>query len=310
VCFRWEKQEVVGQGRFGTVFKGRNVDSGQAVAVKQLHLSDETGCQASEAQEALRQLEREIGLVMRLKHRNVVQYFGTESQGGVFSIVMEYISGGSLRDLLSEEGPLTEGRTRLFTRQLLEGLRFLHVEHGIAHRDIKCANILLDKTNTIKLADFGASKSIAALTSARSARNGVGSPLWMAPEVIRMERHDDFWRKADVWSVGATVIEMGTGEPPWNDFSNPTAALFHIATTKDPPPFPKDFSPDATAFLRCCFTRNVVERASATDLLQHAFFAPRDAFLIAEQHEQQEQQRREDAKKKKRSDVQEGGGKG
>ena len=158
--------------------------------------------------------------------------------GSVFNIFMEYVPRGTIADLVKRNGPCSEILLRNFTRQVLLGLRSLHAA-GIAHRDIKGQNLLLDDDNVVKVADFGSAKRIVkrnitpsgggavGLGSSPAANQMQGSPLWMAPEVIKqkVDRDVQAWKRADVWSVGCTVIEMATGRPPWNFFSNPTAAM-------------------------------------------------------------------------------------
>lgn len=198
-----------------------------------------------------------------------------------------------------------ESVIRLYTRQILRGLEYLH-QRGIMHRDIKGANILVDKCGQVKLADFGASKKIEDLATVSLGRGGGGSgrgvrsklaagtprgsfmsrkghatlvhpsaactalcvhantqvgsgcksirgtPYWMAPEVIKQTGHG---RPADIWSVGCTVIEMATGKPPWSNYAAPVAAMFQIASSKDPPPIPDNISPEAKDFLLLCFNR-------------------------------------------------------
>lgn len=166
------------------------------------------------------------------------------------------------RNLLDKFGTLSEDLVRNYTRQLLLGLEYLH-NNGIAHRDIKAANVLIANDGVIKLADFGAAKRIArngvgALSMSgennksdeddsakiiemikqnegttdkgtlRSTRGVKGTPLWMAPEVIKDTLAKNGWKKADIWSVGCTIIEMATGKPPWHQYSNAVTAMYHI----------------------------------------------------------------------------------
>ena len=137
-----------------------------------------------------------------------------------------------------------------YAYQILLGLNYLH-DNGIAHRDIKGANVLLSAAGEdghCKLADFGASKRV----EANSIVSGLkGTPHWMAPEVIKGQQNDHGWKKADVWSIGCTAIEMVTGKMPWPMFPNPMAAMYHIANGERPP-VDIDLSPDADSFLEAC----------------------------------------------------------
>ena len=150
----------------------------------------------------------------------------------------------------------------------VQGLEFLHT-HKIMHRDIKGANLLVDNSGTVKLADFGASKRMEDVATIQSGHKSMkGTPYWMAPEVIKQTGHG---RAADVWSVGCTVIEMATGKPPWAEFSSSISALFHIASSTSCPPLPPSLSPEAHAFLQLAFIRNPRERPTASKLLRHPF---------------------------------------
>jgi hypothetical protein len=159
----------------------------------------------------------------------------------------------------------------VYTRQILEGLHYLHTHH-IMHRDIKGANILVDNAGVVKLADFGASRRLADLVTIESGgcKSVKGTPYWMAPEVIKQTGHG---RQADIWSVGCTVIEMVTAKPPWSEFTTPVSAMFHIASAKGPPPLPAHISPETKDFLLLCFNRIPKDRPNAGRLLHHPFIA-------------------------------------
>jgi hypothetical protein len=195
---------------------------------------------------------------------------GTERSSGSLNIFLEYVPGGSIASLLAKFGSFRETVVRVYTRQILSGLAYLH-GHGIAHRDIKGANILVDNTGLVKLADFGASRRIEDLVTMESGFKSVkGTPYWMAPEVIKQSGHG---RQADIWSVACTVIEMATGKPPWSQFGSQVSAMFAIASSKGPPTIPEHVSPDCKDFLYLCFNRNWRERPQAATLLQHPFVA-------------------------------------
>ena len=226
----------------------------------------------------------------RFDHPNIVKYLGMERpSANMLCIFLEYVPGGSIRSLIDKFGALTATLVRVYTKQLLLGLEYLH-RHGIAHRDIKGANLLVTNDGVIKLADFGASKRAAgtmtqSLSSSSSrdsedeipaAPSGLkGTPLWMAPEVIKEAKLDDIgWRKADVWSVGCTVVEMATGQPPWKNLahSNPLSAMYHIAMDKNgSPPYGDALDEHGVAFLDSCFSRDPSARLSCTALLAQAF---------------------------------------
>eukprot|EP00850_Spirogloea_muscicola_P007432 SM000037S13567 [mRNA] locus=s37:673594:679218:- [translate_table: standard] len=220
-------------------------------------------------QEQARDLEEEVAVLRNLSHPNIVRYLGTDREEEALNIFLEFVPGGSIASLLSKFGSFTEKVIRMYTRQLLLGLDYLHT-HQIMHRDIKGANILVDNRGCIKLADFGASKKLADLaTMSEGFKSMKGTPYWMAPEVIKQTGHG---RQADIWSVACTVIEMATGKPPWSQFQSqagpPVSALFHIAASKAPPPIPDHLSPEAKDFLLKCFRRDPRERPPASELLK------------------------------------------
>ncbi|KAJ8442742.1 hypothetical protein Cgig2_011012 [Carnegiea gigantea] len=262
---RWRRGELIGCGAFGRVYMGMNLDSGELLAIKQVLIAA-NGASKEKAQAHIRELEEEVKLLKNLSHQNIVRYLGTAREDDALNILLEFVPGGSIASLLGKFGSFPESVIRMYTGQLLRGLEYLH-RNGIMHRDIKGANILVDNRGCIKLADFGASKKVVELATMTGAKSMKGTPYWMAPEVILQTGHSF---SADIWSVGCTVIEMATGKPPWCQYQE-VAALFHIGTTKSPPPIPEHLSEDAKDFLRKCLKTEPNERASALELLQHPF---------------------------------------
>ena len=265
----WSCGDLLGQGAFGSVYLGMDNDSGTLMAVKQVSLGH-GAASAAKLAEHVKLLEAEVRLLKQLDHPNIVRYIGTEKTSKVLNIFLEYVPGGSIASLLANFGPFQESVVKLYTKQILMGLEYLH-KNSIMHRDIKGANILVDNTGLVKLADFGASKKIEELVTVGSGANSVkGTPYWMAPEVITQSGHG---READIWSVACTVIEMATGRPPWSHCGSQVSAMFHIAKSKGPPLIPNELSEDCRDFLYLCFNRNWRERPSATALLNHPFLA-------------------------------------
>ncbi|XP_035879592.1 mitogen-activated protein kinase kinase kinase 2 isoform X3 [Phyllostomus discolor] len=175
-------------------------------------------------------------------------------------------SKGSIKDQLKAYGALTENVTRKYTRQILEGVHYLH-SNMIVHRDIKGANILRDSTGNVKLGDFGASKRLQSIClSGTGMKSVTGTPYWMSPEVISGE---GYGRKADIWSVGCTVVEMLTEKPPWAEYEA-MAAIFKIATQPTNPKLPSHVSDYTRDFLKRIFIEAKV-RPSAEELLRHMF---------------------------------------
>ncbi|KAG7996324.1 hypothetical protein I3843_01G153800 [Carya illinoinensis] len=263
---RWRKGELIGCGAFGRVYMGMNLDSGELLAVKQANYVA-SGASKEKTQAHIRGLEEEVKLLKNLSHPNIVRYLGTAREEDSLNILLEFIPGGSISSLLGKFGSFPESVIRMYTKQLLLGLEYLH-KNGIMHRDIKGANILVDNKGCIKLADFGASKKVVELATINGAKSMKGTPYWMAPEVILQTGHSF---SADIWSVGCTVIEMATGKPPWSQQYQEVAALFHIGTTKSHPSIPEHLSSEAKDFLLKCLQKEPNLRPVASDLLQHPF---------------------------------------
>lgn len=261
---RWKKGELVGSGAFGSVYVGLDEGRGQLIAIKEVPIVT----LGAEVTKRIRELQKEIRLMGRLAHKNIVRYLGTDRVTNFFCILMEYVPGGSIAAVVKQFGCLSETVTRGYTKQILDGLHYLHC-HRIVHRDIKGANILTTKSGVIKLADFGSSKGVADLVETGSGNVSLrGTPYWMAPEVIRQVSTG---RQADIWSLGATIIEMSTGKPPWSEHTTQVTALFQIAVATEPPTFPEGFSDDGKDFLNLCFKRQPKERPNALALSRHKF---------------------------------------
>jgi len=268
---RWKRGEMLGQGAFGVVYLGLNIDSGELMAVKQMAIDEVSSRELSS-------LENEINLLRNLGHQNIVRYIGTEVTPTALSIFLEYAPGGSLKALIDKFGHLEEGVAKSYTRQLLLGLEYLH-RNGIAHRDIKGANCLVGNDGVIKLADFGNSKQWRSTGKGSGAGHTQasgdlkGTPSWMAPEVIREQGGIISWKKADVWSLACTTLEMTTGKPPWSQFQNSVTILYHIACQDTLPEYPKGASVELLTFLNVCLQRDPSRRPDITSLLLHSFVA-------------------------------------
>ncbi|XP_039085887.1 mitogen-activated protein kinase kinase kinase 19 isoform X5 [Hyaena hyaena] len=215
--------------------------------------------------------EEEVDLLKALKHVNIVAYLGTCLEENIVSIFMEFVPGGSISSIINRFGPLPEMVFCKYTRQILQGVAYLH-ENCVVHRDIKGNNVMLMPTGIIKLIDFGCAKRLAWAglngTHSDMLKSMHGTPYWMAPEVIN---ESGYGRKSDVWSIGCTVFEMATGKPPLASMDR-MAAMFYIGAHRGlMPPLPEHFSENAVDFVRVCLTRDQHERPSAAQLLKHSF---------------------------------------
>ncbi|CAK7335562.1 unnamed protein product [Dovyalis caffra] len=257
---RWKKGRLLGRGSFGDVYLGFNSESGEMCAMKEVTLFSDD----AKSKESAQQLGQEIVLLSRLRHPNIVQYYGSETVDDKLYIYLEFVSGGSIYKLLQEYGQFGEIAIRSYTQQILCGLAYLHAKNTV-HRDIKGANILVDPTGRVKLADFGMAKHISGQSCPLSFR---GSPYWMAPEVIKNSNGCNL--AVDIWSLGCTVLEMATTKPPWSQYEG-VPAMFKIGNSKELPEIPDHLSDDGKHFVRQCLQRNPSHRPTAAQLLEHPF---------------------------------------
>lgn len=244
--------DCVGRGAFGSVYRALNWSTGETVAIKQIKLAD---LPRSE----LNVIMQEIDLLKNLNHANIVKYHGFVKSVENLYIILEFCENGSLHTICKNFGKFPENLVSHYTGQVLQGLLFLH-EQGVIHRDIKGANILTTKEGLVKLADFGVATKQAGPTES----SVVGSPYWMAPEVIELSGATT---ASDIWSLGSTVIELLDGKPPYHKLA-PMPALFRIVND-DHPPLPEGISPLVRDFLMQCFQKDPNLRVTAKKLLKH-----------------------------------------
>lgn len=260
-----KKGDIIGEGAFGKVYQGFDEETGQIVALKEIDLK-KLSIKGLESKLSI--FDQEIKILSKLNHRNIVKYIRTiKSKENTLQIILEYCIGGSIAKLLEVYKTFSEPVIKKYTKQILEGLEFLHY-NNIIHRDIKGANILVDRDGICKLSDFGGSKIIVEELEFQLQNSFKGTPNWMAPEIIKNQQHT---RYSDIWSLGCTIIEMFTGEPPWSEFNNHMAALYHILNTNTPPKIPENASEELKDFLLKCLKMNPKERPNVTSLLKHPF---------------------------------------
>lgn len=250
--------ECIGKGAFGTVSKGLHIDSGQMVAIKKINIKNVT------EKALLASIDSEVSLLRKLNHRNIVKYLDCQRTDTSLFLILEYVEGGSLASILKKFGSFPESLCAIYIQQVLRGLEYLH-DQGVVHRDIKGANTLTTKSGLVKLADFGVATKLEEVGHDIGRHQCiVGTPYWMAPELVEM-KPPTF--ACDIWSVGCTVIEMVSGSPPYFDLQ-PFPALFRIA--HDPhPPLPEGCSALLNEFLLLCFQKDLAERPNAPKLFTH-----------------------------------------
>ncbi|KAL6758207.1 kinase-like domain-containing protein [Haematococcus lacustris] len=251
---RYDIQDCIGRGSYGDVFKGLDKSTGRMVAFKIIDLE--------EVEDDIDSIHKEITMLAGCHCSNITEYYASVLKPGATElvIVMELMAC-SVADLLGL-GPLDEASIALVLHEVLCALAYLHGEHRI-HRDVKAANILLGEQGDVKISDFGVSGQLSGTLGFRR-RTFVGTPFWMAPEVIQSS-DEGYSERADIWSLGITAIEMATGSPPHANL-HPMRVLFLIP--KDPPPqLHGHFSPDFKDFVSRCLQKEPSQRPSAMELL-------------------------------------------
>jgi serine/threonine protein kinase len=286
----WQKGRLIGRGANGSVYQCV-LNDGSFVALKQIDMSSASP-QDSDA------FCQELRLMSTLRHDHIIRYYYAEldTQEKCVNLWMEFMHGGSLSALSQKlDDRLNESCARRYVRQIVKGLAFLH-EHHVIHRDIKGDNILIESEGVVKLADFGSAKYVEggvtmnrygagmSIMSGGATYRGatdsiVGTPLWMAPEVVNPERHNGatgYTSRCDIWSLGICVAELlNQGQPPFPSFASAWEAMLHIGNLTTPPDVP-EASPLCTDFMKKCLSVDPKLRPTARALLQHPWISTVD----------------------------------
>eukprot|EP01129_Flabellula_baltica_P010714 TRINITY_DN4556_c0_g1_i2.p1 TRINITY_DN4556_c0_g1~~TRINITY_DN4556_c0_g1_i2.p1 ORF type:complete len:309 (+),score=55.96 TRINITY_DN4556_c0_g1_i2:2-928(+) len=249
----------IGKGSFGVVYKGITVGTSEIVAIKVISVMDK---------DAMDDIKNELSILQESNHRNIVKYYKSYLRADDLWIVMEYCGGGSIGDIMDvKNAHLNEDQIALICRETLKAIAYMHSLKKI-HRDIKGRNILLTSDGHVKLADFGVSASLHETFAKRN--TFAGTPYWMAPEVILENSYDV---KADIWSLGITLIEMAEMRPPLLGL-HPMRVLYRIP--RDPPPRlsePHKWSHNFHTFLSQTLRKNPIKRPEGKELLTYPFLS-------------------------------------
>ncbi|KRX04195.1 Protein kinase-like domain [Pseudocohnilembus persalinus] len=268
----YHKGAIIDEGAFGKVYEGVDINGETFYAIKTVEFSGSYDKIIRDIQN----LKNEVQLLQKLDcHPNIVKFYGYQVADDKKSvdIIMEKIDGSSLKQIIKTvDGNIDPSIIRLYTKQILEGVKYLH-NNGIIHRDLKGANIMVHNTEGIKLIDFGTSKQfkINQITKddVHLCKSFKGSPYWMAPEIVKKTGHNE---KTDIWSIGCVVIEMFLGRPPYSDLVKNKEDLLNVMYQKIAngikPTYPQDISDSCRTFLDACLQLEPEKRPSAEELLE------------------------------------------
>lgn len=274
IFYRFKEGGTLGQGSYGRVYQAINMEDGSIIAIKEIDIER----LSKKVRNVTHVVQTEIELLSKLSHKNIIKYLGAFGQKKKLNILLEYCAPGSLAKLINDFNSFNETLIRRYTIQILEGIEYLHT-HNVIHRDIKCANILVNENGTCKLSDFGGSKIIKDEYDILS-NSLEGTPNWMAPEVVK---YAETTRFSDIWSIGCTVIEMLQGKPPWSECISAVEVLQSIYNAVAPPKIPAHASPELKDFIGKCLQIEPKKRWNVYQLLKHPFLMRETNNIISDQ---------------------------
>jgi len=264
---RWIEGQKLSAARFGDIVVGLNIKTGGIMTVKRLNLYKSVNNFHLEWVESVK---AELSVLKNYSHKHIIEYYGSEVVKDKFLIYIGYASEGNLVNIYKKYGPLNEEIIRSYTSQILEGLQYLH-SNNISHYDIKGQNILVDSSGWIKISDFDCAMKIPILAEGEKQTLAAhkGTTPWMSPEVIEQKP----WNlKSDIWSLGWTIIEIAIAGNPWGQLIKGTIDDMVSMINKDmKPPIPDHLSEKCKDFLLRCLVRDIEQRATCNELLEHPF---------------------------------------
>ncbi|KAF8174464.1 kinase-like domain-containing protein [Mycena galopus ATCC 62051] len=265
--FKWIRGQVIKRRTHGGVYLGLNTTTGEMMAVKQIGFPQNSG--ELPGRPSARTFKRELENMKTLRHLNLTEYLGLEDTGGVLTIFMEYVTGGSIKANLRKFGTFDANVIKSFTSQIINGLIYLHSK-GLVHGALKSSNILVEPTGTCKIEGLCCSE-----TEVRDNSRAIPRAIfWTAPEIVRTQfrKYDS---KADIWSLGCIVLEMLTAKRPWFD-TEAVAVMFKLyqQTLRPHPPDDMTLDPVAANLMEQCLALKPEDRLSGVQLKQHPFLVP------------------------------------
>ncbi|KAI8801129.1 kinase-like domain-containing protein [Cladochytrium replicatum] len=272
----YELGPAIGYGSSATVYIAKCLPMNKHVAIKMIDLDMFERNQIDE-------LRREIQIMSLSKHPNLLPVHGSFVSGSKLYIVTPFLSAGSCLDIMKTAHPegLEEVTVSTILKQALQGLEYLH-KNGLIHRDVKAGNLLMDDDGLVQLADFGVSSSLDTGERRGMRKTFVGTPCWMAPEVMEQSGYDF---KADIWSFGITALELATGHAPFAKY--PPIKVLMLTLQNDPPTLDRDttkhrYSKGFKEMIDTCLQKDPSKRPTAEKLLQHPFFkqAKKNQYLV------------------------------